>query len=430
MKTKFLRAVALAGFSLFATAALVAPTPTFAADKSKDKDAPKVSRTLGKAMGDIQKLLQAKDWPNAIAKLKEVQPNLTEDYDKYVLNTYLAIAQFQSGDHKGAAESFAAAAAAEKVPASDHDEAVHKALMLYSDVKDYPKVVELAQKYYKPDTPLTEDTARLIGAAAFYSNDYPTALSYGRRAIDAGSVGGKVPAREAYELVLLTQSRMKDLPGQIKTVSEMAGLYGSGDDWAHALDFTFSTFQSKNKQANATAAFYLYRLRMIVDADTDVTDYTLAGQLALDQNSPGDAIKAFSTAQARNKFDAKKNGALYARAVQDAKKDQPTLPQAETIATKSPKADPILSVAESYFGYGKYADSERAAQNAVAKGGPKLNQALLLLGAAQTMQNKTAEATATLAKVNADPYNKVAALWSLYANRKYGQAATATPAAK
>lgn len=425
MKRNFLRAVALAGFSLLATAAMVAEAPVLAADKDSG---PKVSRTLGKVMPDVQKLLAAKDWPGVIAKLKEVQGNVTADYDQYVIYTYTAIASFQSGDHKAAADNFAAAAKIQNVPESDHTESVHKALMLYSDVKDYAKVIEIAKTYYKPETPMSEDVARLIGASAFYANDYQTALTYGNKAVSIATAAGKVPSREAYELVLLAQSRLKDIAGQVKTVSLMASNYGKGEDWGHALDFTFSTFQTKNKQAVASALFYLYRLRLVVDADTEATDYTLAGQLAIDQNSPGDAIKAFSTAKARNKYDEKKNNALYARALSDAKKDKAALAQAETIAAKAPKADGILSVGQSYFGYGQYAESERAAVVAVAKGGPRLNESLVLLGSAQAMQGKNAEATATLAKVSGDPFDKVAGLWSLYANRKYGAAPAGAPA--
>ena len=88
-------------------------------------------------------------------------------------------------------------------------------------------------------------------------------------------------------------------------------------------------------------------------------------------------------------------------------------------------------MAESYFGYGKFADAERIATRAVGKGGAKLNEALLLLGATQAVLNKNAEATATLARVTGEPFDKVAMLWSVYANRKYGQAAPqpAAPAA-
>lgn len=420
MKPNFLRAVALAGFSLLATAAFVAPTPAFAAEK---ENAPKVSRTVGKALADVKKMMDAKDWPGLIAKLKDVQSSASEDYDKYVVNTYLAIAYFQAGDHKSAADAFVAAAKIPNIPESDHEEAVHKALMLLSDIKDYAGVIDLAKTQIKPDAKLGDDILRLIGISYFYQNDYPNALAYGQKAVEQGSVGGKVPPREAYELILLSQGRMKDIAGQTKIVATMAGLYGQSDDWAHALDFTFASFQAKNKQANATAMFFLYRLRLVVKADTEADDYFLAASLAIDQNSPGDALKALNLAKASGKYNAKKCDPLFNRANQDAKKDQPALAQAEAISAKSPKGDPSLSVAESYFGYGKYADAERVAQRAVDKGSSKQNEAYLLLGAAKVMLNKNAEATAILAKITSDPYDKVANLWSLYANRKYGEAA-------
>ena len=120
--------------------------------------------------------------------------------------------------------------------------------------------------------------------------------------------------------------------------------------------------------------------------------------------------------------------ATLAKANTRAKGDEAALAAADAAAAKLPNAKGDVSVAEGYYGYGRFADAARVAARAVAKGGPQLNEALLLLGAAQVAQGDDASAAATFAKVKGDAsLERVAAIWTIYATRKYGK--TAAPAA-
>jgi hypothetical protein len=89
-------------------------------------------------------------------------------------------------------------------------------------------------------------------------------------------------------------------------------------------------------------------------------------------------------------------------------------------------------VAEDYYGYGKYADTVRVAQRAIAKGGVKAAEAQLLLGIAQAQLGDNAAATQSLALVKGDPaLERASHLWTIYTTRKSVQAVAApAPAGK
>lgn len=125
-----------------------------------------------------------------------------------------------------------------------------------------------------------------------------------------------------------------------------------------------------------------------------------------------------------------KGAALLNKANAAARIDEPTLAAADAIAAKISSSDKDVSVAEDYYGYGRYADAARVAQRAISKSGPKALEAQLLLGVAQAQQGDNTAAAQSLALVKGDAsLEKAAQLWTLYATRKYGKAAT-TPAAQ
>jgi hypothetical protein len=84
-----------------------------------------------------------------------------------------------------------------------------------------------------------------------------------------------------------------------------------------------------------------------------------------------------------------------------------------------------LKLAETLFGYGRYADAADAAQRALAKGGEKdPSDAQLVLGESLAMQGKNADALAAFGKASTPAAQKAAHLWTLYLQRK-GTVATA-----
>jgi len=414
MKKNSVRAALLACVSLFALGTFAAPAAA-ASDSSK----PTISKAASKPVGAAMKAVEAKDWPTAIAKLKEAQAlSDLSDYDKYVIATYFGLAYYSSGDTVSAATSFVQAAETPGAPDSERAAAYHRAISLEYNNQDYAKVIELGQSLNKSGVAVGNDDLAILASADYNTGDFANALVYAQKAIAAATAAGQAPDRTMYEVVLSSQNKQKDVPGEIKTLDGMAGLYGNAEDWGRLIDLTLSQFNSPGR---TVAALSLYRLRLVTGAESAADDYTLMAQLALELNSPGDADHALHTGIDKGILPQAKAGALLAKTNARLKGDEAGLAAAEAVAAKSPASNGDVSVAEDYFGYGRYGDAARVAARAVSKGGAKQGEAQLTLGSAQAMQNDPA-AAATLGGVAGDSSLEQAAnLWKVYATRKYGQ---------
>ncbi len=420
MKTNLLRAVMAASFSLFVAGALMA-TPSYAADAAKP---PPISKSVQKQLTEANKALIAKDWQTALVKLKEAQAvSGLADYDKYIINYYMGVAYVNLNDHPNAAIAFTEAAQSTTAPADQHAQAIRLAMELQNEAKNYTKVIELGQIAAK-NNEVDGKVATALALAYYNTGDYTNAGSFAQKAIDLGKTANQVPDRSVYQILLSSQSRMKDSASVIKTLEIMSNLYGNSEDWGHLIDFSLGTLTTPVKSNRETAALYLYRLRLVTGADTTGDDYLMMADLSIGQNSPGDALQALHAGINSGSLSSVKAAAVMAKANARAKGDEAALPASEAVAAKSPKADGDMSVAEGYYGYGRYTDAARVAQRALGKGGSKLAQATLLLGISQARSGDPA-AAAALAQVKGDPaLERAAQLWTIYVTRKYGAAGT------
>jgi len=431
MKKNLVRAVLVASLSLFFAGAAFTATPAVAAD-TKDAAKPKISKALGKPLSEAQKAFGAKDWATMIAKMKEAQalPDLT-DYDKYIVNYYSGLAYYNGGDAASATPYFVAAAESAAAPSDDHASALRIAIDLENQAKDYAKVKELGQLGASAGA-LNSAAAAEVAIAYYDTNDYANANIFAQKSIDADLTAGKIPDRAAYQVLLMIQNRQKDIPGETKTLETMATNYGDTEDWGNLIDVSLGSLPASSKGNREIVALFLYRLRLTVGADTSVDDYLLMADLALGLHFPGDAQKALQVGLAKGTLSQAKAAAAVNKTDAAARTDQAALAAADAVAAKSPSSTGDVSVAEDYYGYGKYADTVRVAQRAIAKGGVKAAEAQLLLGIAQAQLGDNAAATQSVALVKGDPaLERASHLWTIYTTRKSVQAVAApAPAGK
>jgi len=425
MKKNLVRAVLVAGLTVLFASATFTATSAAADDSAK----PKISRALSKPLSDAQKAFQAKDWPTMIAKMKEAQAVADQtDFDKYVVNYYSGLAYYNGGDMAAATTFFLAAAESTVASAEDHANALHIALDLENQAKNYAKVIELGQTAEK-DGVLNSAAAAELSVAYYNTADYANAKLYAQKSIDADNAAGKMSDRAAYQVVLMSQNRQKDIPGELGTLGIMAKNFGDPEDWGNFVDVSLGTLPTS--PSREVAALYFYRLRLTVGAKTKAEDYLLMCELTLGLRYPGEAQRALQTGLKAGVLDQTqaKVAAALNKANAAARADEPTLPVADAAAAKSASATGDVSVAEDYFGYGQYADAARVAQRAIPKSGPKAVEAQLLLGVVQVVQGDNAAGAQSLAAVKGDAgLEKAAQAWILYATRKYGQPAAPPPA--
>lgn len=429
MKKNLVRAVLVASLSLFFAGAAFTATPAVAADAAKDASKPKLSKAASKPLSDAQKAFNAKDWATMLAKVKEAEAlaNLT-DYDKYIVNYFMGLAYFNSGDKAASTPYFVAAAESTAAPVEERTTALRIAIDLENQAKDYAKVKELGQQAETVGA-FNGGVAAIVAIAYYETGDFPNAKVFAQKSIDTDIAARKTPDRSAYQIILMAQNRQKDIPGETKTLETMSTNYGDAEDWGHLIDISLGMLPKASSRE--IAALYLYRLRLTAGAETPADEYLMVADLALALRYPGEAQRALQQGIVAGTLSQARAAAALNKANAQARADEPTLPVADAAAAKSPSANGDVSVAEDYYGYGKYADATRVAQRAIAKGGPKAMEGQLLLGVVQARQGDNAAAAQSLALVRGDAaLERAAQLWTLYATRKYGQPAAAAPAGK
>ena len=122
-----------------------------------------------------------------------------------------------------------------------------------------------------------------------------------------------------------------------------------------------------------------------------------------------------------------KTATQIAEARARAARDRATLASFEAAAAKSPNGELDVKLAETLYGYGRYADAITAARRGLGKGGAKTdsNEANMVIGMALTMQGNSVDALAAFGNVKngSSAVMKAQHLWSLFLNRKYATAA-------
>jgi len=427
MKKSLMRAAMVACLPFCAMALTVATAPAQAADKAK-ADVPKISKSVMKQLTDCKKAIDAKDYATAIAKCTEAKntPDTT-DWDKYVTDRYLGVAYFGTGDRAKAEEAFYSVLKNPTCPQEDKDNLTVPAMSLASDKNDYARVIELGQMAIK--SPVNNPDVYGTLAGAYYStNDTPNALLYANKGIELATAQNKMPQYGLYQIVTFSYDKLKDRPNELKGFELMVRDYGKAEDWRYLLDLSLEFLPAGNKSMREIAALDMYRLRMIIDAAWQPSNYLEAADAAHAVRSWGDARTVLQMGIAKGVIDAKKVAPLLAQTNADAKKDEPILPTVENAAKDSKS---LATVAEAYYGYGRYADAARVAQKAVNAGGAFAAEGKLVLAMSQVRLGNEAAAKQTLADFQGDPaITRAAQLWNVYLNRRYGAAApAAAPAA-
>jgi len=418
MKKSLLRAALVACLPFCAMALAVVTTPAVAAEKG-----PVISKSIIKYMTEAKKANDAKDWKTVIEQCKlALQATDRTDYDNYMINRFLAVAYFNSGDHASARGSFEAVVKNPATPLEDRKYLEVPAMELAAEANDYAKVIELG-KIALQDDPNNADVLAELSIAYYDVNDFTNAQTFAQKAIDQAAASGKMAQYGTYQVLAFSYDKQKKTADEVRAFELMARDYGKPDDWKYLLDFSLELLPGSNKNMKEIAALDLFRLRMITAAPWSGQNYAEMADAAQAQRSWGDAHEALQKGLASGALQQAKVGALMAQVNADAKKDEPALPAVEKLAKTGKE---MTNVAEGYYGYGRYADAARAAQKAIELGGPSVAEAQLVLGMSQVRLGDEANAAKTLAAVSGDPaIMRAAQLWSVYVSRKYDRAPAA-----
>lgn len=426
MTKRFVRAALTACLLSSATALCMtaATAPAFAA--AAKPTGPSVSAPVGKLLQPAQKAMEANDYATALTNIKAAQalPDQTP-FDTYKINEFLGNVYIKQNDHVNAEVAFSAMADSPSlgdVPPEEKANTLRIAALLATEQKHYANGVKYAKAFLAlggaPD-PLVLTS---LSEAYYYSNDYANAETIASQIV-AATPPGQAPNRGGLEVLFGSQLKAKKQDEAVKTLEQIVTYYDDPDEWGQLIDVSLGVKGIKDFEA-----LHMYRLRAVVKATPHEEDFTVAAALAL---SVGYPVEADAFLQAGLSAGVVANSGKNAQQISEARgraaTDRKTLDSFAGIAAKSPSGELDLKLAETYYGYGRYADAVTAARRALQKGGAKSNpnEANMVLGEALLRQGDMAGATAAFNAVSAPTPGmaKVQHLWLLYAGNKYALAA-------
>ena len=418
MRVPFIRtafaALLAVGFAFAASSAI-------AKDKDKDKG-PTVSAALSKPLVAAQKAMQTNDFAGALVHIHEAQalPNHTP-YDDYVINEFLANIAIGQKDFAAAATAYEALVDSPALPPEDKASTLGTALLLSHNVKHDGNALRYGEALLAMG-PLDPKYAGPLAEIYFNQGNSDKALTIAKQVADTAVAAGKTPEEGVLDIIVQVQLKKHDTAAAIPALETLVQDYGEPGDWGTLIPLV----QSSTKGMHEQDALNLYRLILATDAIvSSEVDYEVMANVAALLGYPGDEVAFLEHGLAKGTIAASdKAGAMLPGARAKEAEDKRTLPSFAAQAAARKTGDYDVKLAETYFGYGRYAEAEEAARRANTKGGTKDPlEAQLILGMALAREGKNAEAADVLSKIGGNTPNvTIAHLWLVYAQRKYGVA--------
>ncbi|MEJ1960827.1 MAG: tetratricopeptide repeat protein [Gammaproteobacteria bacterium] len=387
------------------------------ADAAKANDR-KVSKAAAKPLKAAKDAADAKKYPEALEKLKEVEalPDRTP-WDTHVMNELYGYVYVRTQQYPEAAKALEAGLNDGLIDEADVQNRVKALAQVNYQIKDYPKAIEYGNRALK-DGYADDDMYTLIGQAYYINKDYKGAIKFVDDYVTNDVKAGKTPKEQPLQLVLSSCINLEDNECTTKALERLVSYHPTPTYWQNLL---YSLFQQEGQTDKSL--LHVYRLASEVDVLKRPEDYTEYAQLAIEAGSPGEAQSILEKGMAKKVFtDAKlidRNNRLLATAKTQAAADQAGLDKIAKDAAAGKTGDKDVSVGLAYISYKQYDKAVEAINRGLAKPGVQSDaEAHLLLGIAELGAGHKEEAQKAFGAVKGDPkLERIATLWGLHARQ-------------
>jgi hypothetical protein len=415
-----LRSIALAftliigAGTLLATALVPSAAVAAQADAAKQKLSPKVHKPLKAA----QEAMQKEDWDGALAKIREAQavPERTA-FDDYQINEFLSSVAIRKKDFATAATASEAVLNSEFVDPASVADRVRQLTRLNFELKDYPKAVEYGKRWIEASGGNDLDAYVLTGQGQYLVEDNAGSIETMRAAVDAAKRAGKPVDEQWIQIILSAYDRMDDAAGVSATLEQYVELFPSQKRWKELLGTVYANPDNEDR-----TILEIHRLRAELDVMERADDYVEMSDIAASVGIPGEAAKAMEKAlsEEMEAKDRDRRQARLAELKKTAEADRKSLPGLEKEAAASKTGEGDYAAGVGYLSFDEYQKAADAVKRGIQKGSLKRpDEAQLTLGRALLKLNRKDEAKQAFAAV---PQNsklaRIARLWAIYADQK------------
>jgi hypothetical protein len=370
---------------------------------------------LGKLLVAAQELGKAAKYPEALAKLAEADavPNKTP-YESYMIDRVRGPVAAAANEDAAAIKSIEAVLASDRGEAADKLRLVPVLTSVYFRQKNYPKVIEWANRYAK-DGGTDPGPRNALSRAYYLTGDFAHASELIRADIQATEKAGKQPAEDQLRILASSLLKQNDRNGYGEVLERLVVLYPNKDYWGDLLGRLFSkpTFSDR-------LLLDAYRLKFAIGDMDGAREYVDLAELASRAGFPAESKKVLEAGFAAGALgkggDAAKHKKLLDAATKSAADDQKSMAQGEADAAKRKDGTGLINLGYAFVSAGQADKGLALMEQGIQKGGLKHPEdAKLHLGIAYGIAGKKDEAIEKLKAVGGtDGTSDLARYWSIY----------------
>ncbi len=375
-------------------------------------EAPSARLQIGRPVQQAEQLLKEGRLREALAELAEADAveNKTP-YETYVIEATRAAVLLQSGDYPGTIKALEAVLATGLLPPADALNRIETLVKLCYQAKDYQKLGEYAERYYRSGGTDAEPHL-LLAEAAFQRGDFAAAAVASRAVLAADDRAGR-PAPEAVLQMLATSEYRQQHDAAYRAVLiQLVSHYPKHEYWAELIAAVQGEPGFPDRLALDVA-----RLKLATSTMATPAEYLDAAQRALLAGLPADAKsfldKGYAAGILGKGADAPRQQRLAAMADRQASEDAKGLAAQAKEAEAAPNGFPAVRLGEAYASFARYDDAIAALEQGLKKGGlDHPEEATLHLGIACLAAGDKAKAAAVLRSVAGEEGTRdLAQLW-------------------
>lgn len=396
------------GGMLGAAGVVAAPPPSALAAA----DAPSARLEVGRPVQQAGRLLKEGRLKEALAELAEADAVANKTpYETYVIEATRAAVLLQGDDYPGTIRALEAVLATGLLPPAEALNRVETLVKLCYQAKDYQKLGEYAERYYRAGGE-DDEPHLLLAQAAYQRGEFDAAAAASRAVLAADDRAGRPAPEPVLQMLASSEYRQQHDDAYRATLMLLVARYPKRDYWMELI----AAVQRKPGFSDRLA-LDVDRLKMATGTMATPAEYLDAAQRALLAGLPADAKafldKGYAAGILGTGSDAPRQQRLAAMADRQASEDEKGLAAAAKEAQAAPNGLPAVRLGEVYASFARYGDAVAALEQGLKTGGlDHPEEATLHLGIACLAAGDKPKAAAVLRGIaGEDGARDLAQLW-------------------
>jgi len=372
----------------------------------KTKETVAMSQQVYEKLVEVQELVEAEDFQNALVKIREMQSGKRKmsPYETAQIWNLQAYTFYLMEDYPKSIGAYEKVLQQPELPEALQQSTLKTLAQLHFTVEDYDKALETINRLMAAIAEPAADIYMLKGQAYFQMGQFDNALEPIKTAIEMYRDQGKVPRENWLLLLRVIYWEMKDFPNMLVVIQELIQEYPK-DTYVLTLAGVYSELGDTKKQLALTEA--LYEKGYINGKQHAVN---LANLYLLHGMPYKAAVLLEKEMAAGNVNEDTRNLRLLSQSWYSARNDRKAIPPLVKAAAKGEDAELYMRLTQSYLNLEMWNDAAESAKAGLAKGGLKRKDtANIMYGMALFNQKKLEQARRAFQAAGKDNRSKRAA---------------------